>query len=157
MRRATIQAGLFGGGVAIFLGLLTLLPYVGLCLALPLYPLAFFLTGLVTVRISDQSPDVGEASISGAIAGTLAGIIGGLAAMFLAPIRLNISGGPEDLIALLTPERTQALIDRGINPIALMDFVGGVGFGMFCCATQLITGIMLAALGAALYAAYRRT
>ena len=53
MRRAIIQAGLFGGALAAFLGVLTLLPYVGLCLALPLYPVVFLLVGFVFVRIVD--------------------------------------------------------------------------------------------------------
>lgn len=157
MRRANIQAGLFGGGVAILLGLIALLPYVGPVIALPLYPLAFFITGLVAVRITPSSPSVGEAATGGAVAGLIAGLIGGLAAMFIAPIRLNIAGGPETLVALLSPERVQSLLDRGIDPTALMDIVGGVGAGMFCCGMQLTTGVMLAALGAALLAAYRRT
>lgn len=157
MRRANIQAGLFGGGMAVLLGLIALLPYVGPVIALTLYPLAFFITGLITVRITPYAPSVGEAATGGAAAGFIAGAIGGLAAMFLAPIRLNLTGGPESLAAMLSPERVQSLTERGIDPTALMDFVGGVGAGMCCCGLQLSTGILLAALGAALYAAYRRT
>ncbi|MCB0201264.1 MAG: hypothetical protein H6649_07855 [Caldilineae bacterium] len=157
MRRANIQAGLFGGAVALLLDFIALLPYVGPVIAVPLYPLAFLLTGLVTVRITSNSPSVGEAAAGGAVAGFIAAVIGGLGAMFLYPIRLNIAGGPESLVKLMSPETIQSLIERGIDPVALMDIFGGVGLGMFCCAMQLTTGIMLAALGAALYAAYRKT
>ena len=157
MRRANIQAGLFGGGMALLLDLIALLPYIGPVIAVPLYPLAFFLTGLIAVRITPYSPSVGEAATGGAVAGLVAAIIGGLGAMFLYPIRLNIAGGPEDLVKMMSPDTVQSLVERGINPVALMDFIGGVGLGMFCCGMQLTTGVMLAALGAALLAAYRRT
>ncbi len=60
MRRAIIQAGLFGGALAAFLGVLTLLPYVGLCLALPLYPVVFLLVGFVFVRIVNGALAVGR-------------------------------------------------------------------------------------------------
>ncbi len=157
MRRANIQAGLFGGVVALLLDFIALLPYIGPVLAVPLYPLAFLLTGLVAVRITPDTPSVGEAATGGAVAGFIAAVIGGLGAMFLYPIRLNIAGGPESLVKLLSPDTVQSLVERGIDPLALMDIVGGVGLGMFCCTLQLTTGIMLAALGAALYAAYRKT
>ncbi len=71
MRRAILQAGIFGAVLAVVLGIITILPYVGLCLALPLYPLAFFLTGLVVVRIADAPLDVGEAAAGGAAAGAI--------------------------------------------------------------------------------------
>lgn len=156
MRRAIIQAGLFGGALAAFLGVLTLLPYVGLCLALPLFPVVFLLVGFVFVRIVDGALAVGQAAAGGAAAGLIASLIGGLAAMFLALIRLNVVAGPVELANMLSPEMVQWLVDRGLNPVAVMDFVGGVGAGMVCCGTQIFTGVMLAAVGAALYAAYRR-
>jgi len=157
MRRASIQAGLFGGGAAVLLSLIGLLPYVGLCIALPLFPLVFFITGLVTVRVTDVMPDVGQAASNGALAGLVAGVIGGLAAMFLAPIRLRIAGGPDELVRVLSPDQVQSLIERGLNPLAVADFAGGIGAGMSCCTVQLLSGVLLAALGAGLYAAYRRT
>lgn len=157
MRRAILQAGIFGAVLAVVLGIITILPYVGLCLALPLYPLAFFLTGLVVVRIADAPLDVGEAATGGAAAGAIAGVIGGLAAMFLAPLRLAIAGGPEQAVLILSPEMTQALLARGLDPVAVMDFLGGVGAGIACCSLQLFSGVVLAGAGAALYAAYRRT
>jgi hypothetical protein len=157
MRRAIIQAGLFGGALAAFMGLLTLLPYVGLCLALPAYPVVFFLVGIVFVRIADGAVGVGEAATGGAAAGLIASVIGGLAAMFLSPIRLSVGGGPEDLVGILSPELLQGLVQRGLDPVMVMDFAGGVGAGMVCCGAQILTGVMLAALGAALYGAYRRT
>lgn len=156
MRRAILQAGLLGGALAAFVGLLTLLPYVGLCLSLPLYPVVFFLVGFAVVRLSDGVLDVGEAAAGGAAAGLIASVIGGLAAMFLAPIRLGIGGGPEDLTRMLSPEMVQRLVDRGLDPVMVMDFAGGIGAGMACCGAQILTGAMLAALGAALSAAYRR-
>ncbi len=157
MRRANLQAGLFGAALAVVLGIITLLPYVGLCIALPLYPVAFFLTGLVAVRISDVQPDVGDAALGGAAAGAIAGIVGGLAAMFLAPLRLAIAGGADEAVRILSPEMTEALLARGLNPAAVMDFVGGVGAGMACCGLQIASGILLAGAGAALYAAYGQT
>lgn len=156
MRRAIIQAGLFGGALAAFMGIFTLLPYVGLCLALPLYPVVFFGVGFVVVRIADSALDVGRAAAAGAAAGLIASLIGGLVAMFLAPIRLNVGGGPEDLVRMLSPEMLQSLTQRGLDPVMVMDFAGGIGAGMACCGLQILTGMMLAALGAALYAAYRR-
>ena len=87
--------------MALLLDLIALLPYIGPVIAVPLYPLAFFLTGLIAVRITPYSPSVGEAATGGATAGFIAAIIGGLGAMFLYPIRLNIAGGPEDLVKLL--------------------------------------------------------
>lgn len=143
--------------MALLLDLIALLPYVGPVIAVPLYPLAFFLTGLIVVRITPYSPSVGEAATGGAAAGFIAAVIGGLGAMFLYPIRLSIAGGPDSVVKLMSPDTIQALVERGINPAALADFVGGVGLGMFCCSMQLTTGILLAALGAALLAAYRRT
>lgn len=157
MRRANLQAGIFGAALAVVLGIITLLPYVGLCIALPLYPLAFFLTGLVAVRIADVRPEVGEAAAGGAAAGAVAGIVGGLAAMFLAPLRLAIAGGAEEAVRILSPEMTQSLLARGLDPVAVMDFVAGVGAGMACCGLQIASGVLLAGAGAALYAAYRRT
>ncbi len=157
MRRANLQAGVFGAVLAIVLGVITLLPYVGLCIALPLYPVAFFLTGLAAVRLADQRPGVGEAAAGGAVAGLIAGIVGGLAAMFLAPLRLAIAGGAEEAVRVLSPEMMQSLVGRGLDPVAVMDFMGGVGAGMLCCSLQLISGVLLAGTGAALYAAYRQT
>jgi hypothetical protein len=157
MRRAILQAGIFGALLAVVLGVITLLPYVGLCLAMPLYPLAFFLTGLVAVRIADVQPGVGEAAAGGAVAGAIAGIVGGLAAMFLAPLRLAISGGAEQAVLILSPAQAESLTARGLDPVAVMDFVAGVGAGMACCGLQISSGILLAGAGAALYAAYRRT
>lgn len=157
MRRAILQAGIFGAVLAVVLGIITILPYVGLCLALPLYPLAFFLTGLVAVRITDARPGVGEAAAAGAAAGAIAAVVGGLAAMFLAPLRLAIAGGAEQAVRILSPEQTQALLARGLDPVAVTDFLGGVGAGIACCTLQLTSGIILAGAGAALYAAYRRT
>ncbi len=78
--------------------------------------------------------------------------------MFLALIRLNVVTGPVELAGMLSPEMVQWLVwSAGLNPVAVMDFVGGVGAGMVCCGTQIFTGVMLAAVGTALYAAYRRT
>jgi hypothetical protein len=156
MRRAILQAGLLGGAMAVFIGVLTLLPYVGLCLALPLYPMAFFLVGMLVVRLADGVLDVGQAAGGGAAAGVIASVIGGLAAMFLSPIRLGVGGGPDELTRMLSPETLDGLIQRGLDPVMVMDFAGGIGAGIACCATQILTGVMLAALGAALYAAYRR-
>lgn len=157
MRRANLQAGIFGAALAVVLGIITLLPYVGLCIALPLFPLAFFLVGLVAVRIADSRPGVSEAAAGGAVAGAIAGVVGGLAAMFLAPVRLAIAGGAEEAVRILSPEMTQSLLARGLDPVAVMDFVAGVGAGMICCGLQIASGILLASAGAALYAAYRRT
>ncbi len=153
MRRANLQAGIFGAALAVVLGIITLLPYVGLCIALPLYPAAFFLTGLVAVRIADVRPGVGEAAAGGLIAG----IVGGLAAMFLAPLRLAIAGGAEEAVRILSPEMTQSLLARGLDPVAVTDFAAGVGAGMVCCGLQIGSAVLLAGTGAALYAAYRRT
>lgn len=157
MRRTILQAGIFGAALAVVLGIITLLPYVGLCLALPLYPLVFFITGLALVRTFDRPLGVGQAAAGGAAAGAVAGVGGGLAAMFLAPIRLALAGGPEQAARILTPEMTQSLLARGLDPVAVTDFLGGVGSGMACCSLQLLSGIILAATGAALYAAYRST
>ena len=157
MRRTVLQAGIFGAVLAVVLGIITILPYVGLCLALPLYPLVFFGTGLVTVRTFDGPLGVGQAAAGGAAAGAIAGVVGGLAAMFLAPIRLAVAGGPEQATHILTPAMTQSLLARGLDPVAVMDFLGGVGSGIACCSVQLLSGIILAAAGAALYAAYRHT
>jgi hypothetical protein len=157
MRQANLQAGLFGGGLAVILGIIALLPYIGPCIALPTYPIVFFLTGLVAVRIVDFQPGVTEASAGGAVAGLLAATLGGLAAMFLAPLRLQLAGGPEDLVAALPPEVVESLLTAGLDPLAVMDLIGGVGVGILCCLGQLTTGVLLAAAGAGLYAAYRRT
>jgi hypothetical protein len=157
MRRSVLQAGIFGAALAVVLGIITLLPYVGLCIAMPLYPVAFFLTGLVAVRIADVQPGVGEAAAGGATAGAIAGIAGGLAAMFLAPLRLAIAGGAEEAVRILSPEQVESLLARGLNPVAVMDFVAGVGAGMACCGLQITSGVLLAGTGAALFAAYRRT
>lgn len=157
MRRANLQAGIFGAALAVVLGIITLLPYVGLCLAMPLFPVAFFLTGLAAVRVSERPMGVGEAAVSGAVAGLIAGVIGGLAAMFLAPVRLAIAGGAEQAALILSPEMTESLLARGLDPVAVMDFVAGVGAGMACCGLQLTSGILLAGAGAALYAAYQQT
>lgn len=156
MRRASLQAGLFGGGLAVLLDLIGLLPYVGLCLALPLFPVVFFVTGLATVRVVEGEPDVGLAAFGGVGAGLLAGLIGGLAAMFLAPLRLSIAGGPQAVVQLLSPDLVQRLVERGLDPVAVMDFAAGVGAGMLGCTLQLGSAVVLAALGAALYAAWRR-
>lgn len=155
MRRAILQAGLFGGGVAVLLGLIGLLPYVGLCLALPLYPLVFFLAGLALVRVSEADLAVSQAAAGGALAGLIAGLIGGLAAMFLAPLRLTIAGGPEALAPVLAPETVQRLTAAGLDPVAVLDFAAGVGAGMACCAAQVVSGVLLAGGAAALYAGYR--
>lgn len=157
MRRANLQAGIFGAALAVVLGIITVLPYVGLCIAMPLYPVAFFLTGLVAVRIADQPVSVGEAAAGGAVAGAIAGAVGGLAAMFIAPVRLAVAGGAEAALRLLSPEQVESLVARGLNPVAVMDFIGGVGAGVACCSLQLASGVLLAGAGAALYAAYRRT
>lgn len=157
MRRAVIQAGLFGAGMAVLLDFIALLPYVGGCIALPLYPVAFFLTGLALVRVVDHAPGVSEATAGGAIAGLIAGLIGGVAAMFLAPIRLALAGGAEQVALSLSPEWTQRLIARGLDPVAVVDFLGTAGLGLLCCTAQVITAMLLAAGAAALYAAYRST
>jgi len=157
MRRANLQAGLFGGALAVLLGLIALLPYVGLCISLPLYPATFFLTGLVTVRVSDVAPGVSQAAAGGAVAGFVAAVIGGLAAMFLAPLRLNLAGGPEQLVSALSPNTVDTLVAAGLEPAAVVDLMAGVGAGILCCTAQLTTGVLLAATGAGLYAAYRRT
>ncbi|MER2598544.1 MAG: hypothetical protein ABTQ73_03415 [Caldilineales bacterium] len=156
MRRSTLQAGLFGGALAVLLGIITVLPYVGLCLAIPLFPVVFFLTGIAVVRIAPLPLEVGQAAASGASAGALAGVIGGIAAMFLAPIRLAVAGGAEQAVRILTPGQIEALTARGLDPVAVMDFAGGVGAGLLCCGLQLFTSVLLAGLAAALYAAYRR-
>jgi hypothetical protein len=157
MRRATLQAGLLGAGMAVVLDLITLLPYVGFCIALPLYPLAFFLTGLVAVRVVDVAPAVGRATIAGATAGLMAGGIGGLVAMFLFPVQVALAGGAEEIARLLPPETLQSLVQAGLDPVAVVDFVTKAGFGIFFWIAQLVTAIVLAATAAALYAAYRRT
>ncbi|MFZ2488705.1 MAG: hypothetical protein WAZ19_11330 [Anaerolineae bacterium] len=157
MRRANLQAGIFGGVFALILDVITVLPYVGLCLALPLFPVAFFLTGLVVVRIADSHLSVGQAAVSGAVAGAIAGIMGGLGAMFLSPVRLAVAGGADQAVRILSPGMVQALIERGLDPVAVMDFAGGVGAGLLCGGLQLLSAIMLAMIAAALLAAYRGT
>ena len=76
--------------------------------------------------------------------------------MVLALIRLNVVAGSVELARMLSPEVVQWLVERGLNPVTVMDFVGGIGAGMVCCGTQILTGVILAAVIAALYAAYRR-
>lgn len=156
MRRAIIQSGLFGAALAVLLDLIALLPYVGWCIAVPLFPIAFFLTGLALVRVTDVNPGVGDAGAGGAIAGVIAGAIGGLAAMFLAPIRLALAGGAAEVTSLLPPAMVERLVAEGLDPVAVVDFVGKAGFGIACCSAQLLTGALLAGTAAALYAAYRQ-
>ena len=50
--------------------------------------------------------------------------------------------------SFLTAAFAQWLVDRGLNPVAVMDFVGGVGAGIACCGLQLTSGILLAGTGA---------
>ncbi len=157
MRRAIIQSGLFGAALAVLLGFIALLPYVGWCIAVPLFPVAFFLTGLALVRVADVTPGVGDAAAGGAIAGLIAGAIGGLAAMFLAPIRLALAGGAAEVAPLLPPSLSERLVAEGLNPVAVVDFLGKAGVGIACCSAQLFTGALLAGVAAALYAAYRQT
>lgn len=157
MRRATLQAGLLGAGMAVVLDLITLLPYVGFCIALPLYPLVFFITGLVVVRVADMTPPVGGAAVNGATAGFIAGGIGGLVAMFLIPVQVALAGGAEEIVRLLPPETVEGLVRAGLDPIAVVDFVSKAGFGVFFWMAQLVTAVVLASIAAALYAAYRRT
>jgi hypothetical protein len=157
MRRATLQAGLLGAGMAVVLDLITLLPYVGLCIALPLYPLIFFITGLVVVRVADMTPPVGGAAVAGATAGFIAGGIGGLVAMFLIPVQVALAGGAEEIVRLLPPETVEGLVRAGLDPVAVVDFVTKAGFGVFFWMAQLVTAVVLASIAAALYAAYRRT
>jgi hypothetical protein len=157
MRRAIIQAGLFGAAIAVLLDLIAMLPYVGWCISVPLFPVAFFLTGLALVRVLDFNPSVSDAAAGGAVAGVTAGAIGGLAAMFLAPVRLALSGGADEVVQLLPPDMVNSLIAQGLDPVAVVDFLGKAGLGISCCAAQLITGALLAGSAAALYAAYRRT
>ncbi|MEA3335607.1 MAG: hypothetical protein U9R25_06820 [Chloroflexota bacterium] len=157
MRRANLQAGLVGGAMTVGLSIIALLPYVGACIALPLFPLVYVLIGMIAVRVSDYPAGVSEASVGGAVAGAIAAIIGGLAAMFLAPIRLAIAGGPEELVLALPADTIQSLVQAGLDPVAVTEFVGGIGIGMLCCIAQLTTGVLLAAVGAGLYAAYRQT
>jgi hypothetical protein len=157
MRRATLQAGLLGAGMAVVLDLITLLPYVGFCIALPLYPLAFFVTGLAVVRVADVTPPVGRATIAGATAGFIAGGIGGLVAMFLIPLQVALAGGAGEIARLLPPETVEGLIRAGLDPVAVVDFVTKAGFGIFFWIAQLITAVVLASIAAALSAAYRRT
>ncbi len=157
MRRATLQAGLLGAGMAVVLDLITLLPYVGFCIALPLYPLAFFVTGLVAVRVADITPPVGRATVAGATAGFIAGFIGGLVAMFLFPLQVALAGGAEEIARLLPPETIQGLVQAGLDPVAVVDFATKAGFGIFFWLAQLLIAIVLASSAAALYAAYRRT
>lgn len=157
MRRAILQAGLLGAAMAVLLDFIALLPYVGFCISMPLFPVAFFLTGLALVRVLDSPPSVGRAAAGGAAAGLIAGSIGGLAAMFLAPIRVALAGGSEQLAQLLPPEIAARLIAEGLDPVAVVDFLGKAGLGMFFCGLQIVTAALLAASAAALYAAYRRT
>lgn len=157
MRRATLQAGLFGAALVVILEIIALLPYVGLCIALPLLPVAYVATGLIVVRVGDFTPGVGEAAQAGMVAGLMASLIGGVVAMFLAPIRLALAGGSEPLVAALPPEVVQWLVEAGLDPVAVVDLLAGVGAGLACCVVQILGGVLLAATGAALYAAFRQT
>jgi hypothetical protein len=143
--------------MVVLLEIIALLPYVGLCIALPLLPVAYVVAGLVVVRVVDFVPGVGQAAQAGMVTGLVASLIGGVVAMFLAPIRLAIAGGSEPLVASLPPEVVERLLDAGLDPVAVVDFLGGVGAGLFCCSLQILGGVLLAATGAALYAAFRQT
>lgn len=156
MRRATLQSGLFGAALATLLNFVALLPYIGFCIALPLLPIAFFLTGLALVRVADEPPSVGQAAVGGAVAGLVAGTIAGLVAMFLAPIRVALAGGPESLTWLLSPELSAQLVARGLDPVAVVDFMAKAGLGLLLCSGQMLIGALLAASAAALYAAFRQ-
>lgn len=157
MRRATMQSGLFGAALATLLNFVALLPYIGFCIALPLLPVAFFLTGLALVRVADEPPSVSQAVGGGTAAGVIAGGIAGLVAMFLAPIRVALAGGPQELLWLLPPDLSAQLVARGLDPVAVVDVLGKAGLGLALCSGQVLFGALLAASAAALYAAYRQT
>jgi hypothetical protein len=142
-----IKAGLIGGAVLFVLDLLGLVPVLG-CLSMPLQLLAYIGIGVLAGFWMTPRREGGPAAGQGAIAGLIAAAIGGVVSIFLAPVSLAMSGGPQAILSQLPADSLRALESAGIDPNIIVNPATTAGLTAVCCVpVGLLIGAGLGALG----------
>lgn len=150
-----IKAGLIGAGVGIVFGLLGLIPAIGCCFNLAMF-LVYVLAGVLAALWIPPIRSAGAGAAQGAIAGLItrigSSVVGVIRALIFA---VTNRGMPVD------PTTMEQLKELGveIDP-AVWEFTTGVGgavlSGVLCCVGGLALGVILGAIGGAIFASVKK-
>lgn len=155
-----LKAGLIGGAVLAFIGLL--LTFFGQSVGLGcgftlLALLAFAGTGALTAYWMPPIREAGRAAGQGAGAAVLAQAIGGIAFTIFGFIQTSLVD-TADVISTIDPALLDQMVEMGVDVQVLESMLGPAGAllsGSFCCVGGLIFAAILGAVGGALYAAIK--
>jgi hypothetical protein len=153
-----IKAGLIGAAFAVVLDLLGLVSPLISCCAIVLIFLVYIGVGVLTAYWMPGAT-TGTAAGQGALAGLVTGIVSGLVSLVLALVR-TATVTSTDVLSQFTPQQLEQLRQAGIDPSTLAGLIsGGAGpvAASLCCGADIVLGVVLALLGAVVYAAIRGT
>ncbi len=159
-----LKAGLIGLGILVVLGLLGLIPFIGLC-TIPLRWITYIVVGVLAASYMLAPRDTGEAAKQGALAAVVASAGGGLVNLVITMIGAATGGAAQftQIFQEMPPEVMQQLRDSGIPPELLFGpggtaaggaaAIGGAAIcGSMCCVGGIVLAAALGALGAWVYA-----
>ena len=159
-----LKAGLIGLGILVVLGLIGLIPFVGLC-TIPLRWITYIAVGVLAASYMLPPRETGEAAKQGALAALIASAGGGLVNLVITLIGAATGGAAQfsQILREMPPEVMQQLRDSGIPPELLFgpagEAAGGVAAiggaaicGSMCCFGGIFLAVALGALGAWIYA-----
>ena len=152
MTQAAVKAGLVGGGVAVvmvFVGLIPCLNCIAPLLMLPLY----VGVGVLAAYWLPPIRTVGEGAGAGAIAGLLSALIGGVVDAVVSMVNFAITGGSQALMSQIPPDTLRQFREAGVDPSLFTSAGSVLAVSSLCCIVGLILAAILGAIGGAIYAA----
>jgi hypothetical protein len=148
-----LKAGLVGAAVLVALDVVGLIPCACFATCI-LIPLAYTGTGALAAFWMPPTRLAGPAAGQGALAGLIAALIGGLVNILVLAVQGAIVGADQAL-SQIPPEFLDQISEVGVDPNLLAGPVGGAISGSLCCGGGLLLAAILAAIGAAIYAAVK--
>lgn len=149
-----LKAGLIGAGVGIVFGLLSLIPAIGCCFNLAMF-LVYVLAGVLAALWIPPIRSAGAGAAQGAIAGLITGIGSSVVGVIRALIFAVKGGMPIDPTTMEQLEKSGIEIDP-----AVWEFTTGTGgavlSGVICCVGGLAMGVILGAIGGAIFASVKK-
>ncbi len=149
MFHVTVRVGLLGAIGGVFIALVSLVPLVGLFLALLLNGVLWCALGILLARW--RPPQAAPEHLVGAalLVGELSALAGGLMTVLLAPVGLLLLGGPYGALQLLPTTLVRFYEGLGIPPNAVVSPTGVLLGASLFCGVQIFAAPPITALTAA--------
>ena len=148
-----LKAGLIGAVVSVVLQLVGLVPALNCITGIAVF-FVYFAVGVLAAYWMPPIRMAGPAAGQGALAGLLTSVASGLTSMIVTAGRMATIDSAE-FLSQLPPGSLQQLTEAGIDPAMFTGPGAGLLYGSMCCGGTIVAGVLLAVVGAALFAAIK--